>query len=111
MRYPFRPMLYKPVSRLGVNLEDWPWLFAGVFLAYWFTSFAGIRWRSIPLETLAAFGAFFVLLCFFNWTRFNRPRYFLRDLVLSFVRQKYFHAGAIVRQLRPFLRTGGEGRA
>ena len=77
--YPFRPMLYRPVSRLGVNLEDWPLLLAGTFVGYSIVFFFKLRWRGIPLEFFGGLIAFLSLTVFFNWARLGRPRFFLRD--------------------------------
>jgi hypothetical protein len=101
--YALRPMLYRPVSRLGVNLEDWPLLLGGTFLGYSLVFFFRLRWRGIPLEFFGGLFVFLVLTMFFNWARLGRPRFFLRDEIW-FLWSRVIYGPAIHPPLRAWLR-------
>jgi membrane protein DedA with SNARE-associated domain len=88
--FPMRAMIFEPVVRFGIPIDDWPLVFGATFLItvpFWF---ADTKIGGFPIWYLVAMGAFTGAAGFFAWARIGKPRRFAHHFFRFLVSPKVF---------------------
>ncbi|MCI0660635.1 MAG: hypothetical protein L0220_06130 [Acidobacteria bacterium] len=75
---PIRPNVYLPVSRIGVRIEDWKFVFAATLISYTLPYLLSLKLWGVPLELWCGLGAGALSIAFFNWARIGRRPFWLQ---------------------------------
>ncbi len=75
---PIRPNVYMSVSRFGVRIEDWKFVFAATLISYTVPYLLNLKLWGVPLELWCGLGAGALSIAFFNWARIGRRPFWLQ---------------------------------
>lgn len=92
---PIRPNIYLPVTRLGVRIEDWKFVFALTLISYTVPFLLNLKLWGVPLELWCGLGAGALSIAFFNYARIGRHPYWLQHRLRS------FFTGPVLRRSLP----------
>jgi hypothetical protein len=101
---PIRPNIYLSVSRFGVLISDWKFVFVATLVAYSTPFLIDLKLWGAPLELWAGLGAAALSIAFFNYARIGRRPFWLqhrlRAMFTSQIRRRALPTDGALRPKR-----------
>lgn len=88
--YPVRPLIFMPVVKFGVALEDWPFVFLITIVVSFIPWVTAWYVRGFPVWYLFAFASLSGSMLFFSWARIGKPRRFLQHKLVYWVSRRRY---------------------
>jgi hypothetical protein len=87
-------MIYEPVTRFGVGIDDWPLVFLTTFavtIPFWI---ADTKFKGFPIWYFVGITVLTISSGFFAWARIGKPRRFAHHLFTYLTSPKIFEGPA-----------------